>query len=331
MLLDILLIVLGMALLVKGGDLLVDGASSLARRFSISELAIGLTIVAFGTSAPELVVSLSAALGSHSEIVLGNVIGSNNFNIFVILGITGLIAHVAVQKNTVRIEIPFSMLAALILLSLANFAFPSGEKNMLTRVDGLILLLFLGLFFLYVYKSMKKASISMASVAPGDGIKSEEKNPSIKTLSIARSTGFIVIGLVFLVLGGRFVVSSAVSLAQALNISEKVISLTIVAAGTSLPELVTSITAIVKKKDDIAMGNIIGSNILNIFMILGLCALISPIEYSPVFNGDIYLLIIGSFLLFLAMFTGKKRKLDRWESMVFVIIYAGYVVHIILR
>ena len=318
MILDIVLIIVGMALLIKGGDMLVDGASNLARRFNISELAIGLTIVAFGTSAPELVVSLSAAIGGHSEIALGNVIGSNNFNLLFILGITGLIAPIAVQKNTIRFEIPISLFAALILLFLGNIAFFSSEGKTITRIDGIILLLFFGLFVFYVYKSMKSGM-------------PEADTALVKTFSLGKSIIFIVIGLAFLVIGGRVVVNSAVALAQYFNISEKVIGLTIVALGTSLPELVTSVTAIIKKKDDIAVGNIIGSNIFNIFLILGVSSLVNPMDYSPVFNKDIYLLIAGTLLLLLAMFTGKKRILDRWEAGIFTAVYIGYVIYLIIQ
>jgi cation:H+ antiporter len=307
-----------MALLVKGGDMLIDGSSSLARRFNISELVIGLTIVAFGTSAPELVVSLSAAIVSHSEIALGNVIGSNNFNLFIILGITGVIMPITVQKNTIRFEIPFSLLAAIVLFLLGNLAFFTAEKYTITRIEGVILLLLFALFLFYIYKSMK------SSVPAGEG-------SSVKTLSFRRTILFIILGLIFLVLGGRLVVDSAVALAQALKVSEKIIGLTIVAVGTSLPELVTSITAIVKKSDDIAIGNIIGSNIFNVFLILGVSAAVSPMEYSAVFNMDIYILILGTLLLLAAMFTGKKGKLDRWEAAVFVLLYSGYVVYMIMR
>jgi cation:H+ antiporter len=318
LIIDILLIIVGMVLLIKGGDMLVDGASSLARRFNVSELAIGLTIVAFGTSSPELVVSLSASIGAHPEIALGNVIGSNNFNLFLILGLTGLIMPVAVQKNTVRIEIPFSLLAAIILFLLANFALLFGERYILTRIDGIVFLLFFGLFLFYIIKTMKN----------GEPI---NETASVKQLSFGKVLLFIVLGLGFLVLGGRLVVNSAVALAQALNISEKVIGLTIVAVGTSLPELVTSIIAITKKSDDIAMGNIIGSNIFNIFFILGISATVRPMEYSPVFNRDIYLLVFGTLFLLVAMFTGNKRKLDRWEGAIFVLLYVGYVVYLIIQ
>jgi len=318
MLIDILLIVLGMALLIKGGDFLVDGAASLARRFHISELAIGLTIVAFGTSAPELVVSLAAAIGSHPEIALGNVIGSNNFNLFAILGITGIIAPIAVQKNTIRFEIPFSLFAAILLFILVNINFLPNEKDMVTRIDSVILLIFFGLFLFYVYKSMKTSE-------------SGNEESSVKTLSLFKSTLFIVLGLTFLVLGGRVVVNSAVALAQAMNISEKVIGLTIIAAGTSLPELVTSVTAIIKKSSDIAIGNIIGSNIFNIFLILGTSSLVRPMNYSPIFNNDIYFLVFGTLLLLLAMFVGNKKKLDRWQAAIFLLLYIGYVVYLIMR
>jgi len=316
MLISILLIILGMVLLVKGGDFLVDGASSLARRFKISELAIGLTIVAFGTSAPELVVSLAAAIGAHSEIALGNVLGSNVFNLLAILGITGIIAPIAVQKKTVWIEIPFSLLALIVLYLLVNLNFLPNEKYTITRVDGIILLLFFGLFLFYVYKNMKTAGNS-------DG------GSSVKTLSLFKSVTFIVLGLLFLVIGGKVVVNSAVDLARDLNISEKVIALTIVSVGTSLPELVTSITAIIKKSSDIAIGNIIGSNIFNIFLILGASASVRPINYSPVFNNDIYLIAFGTVLLFLSMFIGSRKKFDRWQAAVFLVIYVGYVIYIL--
>ena len=316
MLINIILITIGMILLLKGGDTLVNGASSLARRKKISELAIGLTIVAFGTSAPEFIISLVASLDSHPEIALGNVIGSNLFNLLFILGITAIFMPVAVQKNTIRFEIPFSLFATVLLFLLANFGFIYG-RNILSRIDGAIFLLFFGLFIFYVYKSMK-------AEAPEDG-------EAAKPLSLVKSIIFIILGLVMLIAGGRVVVYAAVELALALNISEKIISLTIVAIGTSLPELIISITAMIKKKSDLAIGNIVGSNIFNILFILGASSLARPLVYSPVFNQDLYLLIFGTFLLFIAMFTGKKRNLDRWEGAIFVLLYIGYVVFLIMR
>jgi cation:H+ antiporter len=316
MLVNILLIIAGMALLIKGGSLLVNGASSLARRYKISELAIGLTIVAFGTSAPEFVISFVANINSYPEIALGNVIGSNIFNLLFILGITGLLMPVAVQKNTARVEIPFSLFAAIILLLLGNFGFIYGSKYIISRIDGFVFLVFFGLFVFYVFKSMKTGEIT-------------EGETHSKNFSLVKSLLFIVIGLALLFVGGRIVVDSAVNLALALNISEKIIALTIVAIGTSLPELVISITAMIKKKSDLAIGNIIGSNISNILFILGVSAIARPIEYSRIFNNDIYLLIFGTLFLFLAMFTGKKRRLDRWEGAILLSLYIGYVIFII--
>ena len=317
LLINILLLVAGMALLIKGGDMLVDGASGLARRFNVPELAIGLTIVAFGTSAPELVVSMSASLGSHPEIALGNAIGSNNCNLFFILGITGIVSPVVFQKNTIRFEIPFSLFAAVILLLLANFSFWGEGNNIITRIDGIVLLLFFGLFVFYIFHSMKNNETSAGE-------------PDVKTIPLFKTMIFIILGLFFLVSGGELVVRSAVALAQALHISEKVIGLTILSAGTSLPELVTSITAIIKKKRDIAVGNIIGSNIFNILLILGACFTVRPPEYSPVFNRDILLFVTGTILLLVAVLTGKKKVLDRWKGAVLLIIYTGYVVYLIM-
>ena len=318
MMIDFLLIIVGLALLLKGGDWLVDGSSNLARRYKISELAIGLTIVAFGTSAPELVVSFVASIDLHPEITFGNVIGSNNFNLLLILGVTGIIAPLTVQKNTICIEIPISLFAAVVLLLLANYGFISDSGNILSRIDGFILLVFFALFVFYVIKNMKNVEVND---------RQNEQTP----FSLRKSLLFIVLGLVCLIAGGKIVVNSAVSLARALYISEKVIGLTIVAVGTSLPELVTSITAIRKKNSDIAIGNIIGSNIFNILLILGVSSLWQPLEYSPVFNTDIYLLLFGTLFLLLSMLTGKKRILDRWEAVILVAVYVGYVVFLIMR
>ena len=298
----LLLLIIGFILLIYGAGWLVDGSVSLARKHNVSDLAIGLTIVAFGTSMPEFVVNLFASFNGHSGIVLGNIIGSNNFNLFVILGITALISPLAVQSVTVWKEIPFSMIAAFALLVVANL-FPFGEFLVITRTESLFLLFLFLLFLYYIYIQMKKF--------PG-----ETDVSSAKLFSSAKTWLFIVGGLVLLVSGGRLVVMSAVEIATSIGISQKVIGLTIVAAGTSLPELVTSVTAALKKNSDIAVGNIIGSNIFNIGLILGTSAMISPVQYDPAFNLDTAFLIFGSLLLFVAMFSGRRKKLDRWEGMV---------------
>ncbi|PIQ48707.1 MAG: sodium:proton exchanger [Cytophagales bacterium CG12_big_fil_rev_8_21_14_0_65_40_12] len=316
MFLDISLLLLGFVFLIKGANWLVDGASALAKKHNISDLAIGLTIVAFGTSAPELVVNAIASFQGHQDIVLGNVIGSNNFNLFIILGIAGLIYPMTVQSSTVWKEIPISFFAAVLLLFLANDFF-SDDTAVISRLDGgLLLLLFLG-FLTYVFVQLK----------------SDSRNLEVPTnqFSNLKITTYIILGLTGLVLGGKFVVSSATDIATSLGLSEKLIGLTIVAAGTSLPELATSVVAALKKNNDIAIGNIIGSNIFNIFFILSISSLIHPIEYNAIFNTDVFILLGGTLFLFAAMFTGRKRELDRWESALLLIAYVGYIAYTITK
>lgn len=314
MILQSIILITGLLLLVKGADWLVDGASVLAKKHKISDLAIGLTIVAFGTSAPELVVNSVASMGGYPDIVFGNVIGSNNFNLFLILGIAGLITPLAVQSSSVWKEIPFSLLAALILLVLANNYF-SNDAPGLTALDGIMLLVLFVLFLYYVFTQLK--SDPTAEIV-------EKKN-----YSNLKIWGLILIGLAGLVIGGKLVVDNAVAMAQSLGVSEKIIGLTIVAAGTSLPELATSVVASMKKNNDIAIGNIIGSNIFNIFLILGVSSLISPLAFKEAFNQDIFILIGGTTFLFLAMFIGKKKTLDRWQAGLLLIAYLGYTSYLV--
>lgn len=316
MLTQILLLVLGLGLLIKGADWLVDGASALAKRYKISDLAIGLTIVAFGTSAPELVVNSFAAFQNHPDIVFGNIIGSNIFNLFVILGIAGLITPMVVQSSTVWKEIPLSLIAVVFLFIMAN-DFLSTDAKILTRGEGFILLIVFALFLFYVYKQLKTDPAEI----PQTG----------KSFSNLKIWSFILLGLAGLVVGGRLVVTNAVQMATALGISEKIVGLTIVAAGTSLPELATSVVAALKKNNDIAVGNIIGSNIFNIFFILAVSAVIRPISYDVVFNTDLYLLAGGTLFLFAAMFLGQKKKLDRWEAVVLLAVYVAYTVWLIRK
>lgn len=300
--------------MVKGADWLVDGASVLAKKNKVSDLAIGLTIVAFGTSAPELVVNVVAASEGYSDIVFGNIIGSNNFNLFVILGIAGIITPLSVQSSTVWKEIPFSFLAALLMLFLVNNYF-SGSSGLLSRYDAALLLVLFIVFLVYVATQLK-SDPNVEAVEPKD----------YTTLKI---WVLIFAGLGGLVLGGKLVVDNAVAMAQSLGVSEKIIGLTIVAAGTSLPELATSVVAAMKRNADIAIGNIVGSNIFNIFLILGISGLIRPLSYEASFNTDIYLILGGTMFLFFAMFIGKKHRLDRWQAFVllsFYLLYTGYLV-----
>lgn len=292
----------------------MSGASALAKRYNVSDLAIGLTIVAFGTSAPELVVNAISSTQNLPYLVFGNVIGSNNFNIFVILGIAGLITPLVVQSSTVWKEIPISFLAIVTFYLLANNFFVSSNPY-LSRIDGVILLIFFGLFLLYVYKQLKTSGVSTEDTAKG--------------YSTSKIWLLIILGLGGLVLGGQLVVRSATSLATSLGVSQKIIGLTIVAFGTSLPELATSVVAALKKNSDIAVGNIIGSNIFNIFLIFGVSSLIRPMEFSSTFSVDILLLALGTLILFIAMFTGRKKKLDRWEAAILLLIFAGYTVYLV--
>jgi len=316
MLFQILLLLLGLGLLIKGADWLVDGASSLARKYNISDLAIGLTIVAFGTSAPEMVVNSIASYQNHDAIVFGNVIGSNIFNLFLILGIAGLITPLTVQSSTVWKEIPWSFLAIIILFVLTNDFLGPGT-HILTRFDGFILIALFGLFIFYVYKQLKT-----------DASKTETKHKELPGIKIWI---FILLGLSLLIIGGQLVVSQGIQLASTMGVSEKIIGLTIIAAGTSLPELATSVVAAFKKNNDIAVGNIIGSNIFNIFLILSVSSFVKPIAYDIKFNLDIYLLAGGTLFLFVAMFTGQKKKLDRWEAAVLLAAFVVYTVSLITK
>jgi cation:H+ antiporter len=311
---QILVLVFGFMILIKGADWLVNGASVLARKYNISDLAIGLTIVAFGTSAPELVVNTIASYQNHPDIVFGNIIGSNNFNLFVILGIAGLISPLIVQSSTVWKEIPISFIAILILFLLTTNIY-SVDNQILSRLDGLILIIMFGFFLFYVYSQLKNETI--------------EQNIKHKNYTGLKIWGLIIIGLSGLIIGGRLVVNNAIQIATVLGISEKIIGLTIVAAGTSLPELATSVVAAIKKNNDIAVGNIIGSNIFNIFFILGISSLVRPVAYNKAFDTDLLLLAIGTVILFTVMFTGKKKKLDRLEAGVLLLIYVGYTIYLI--
>src|SRR5690554_825041 len=307
--LNIILLIAGLVLLIFGAEWLVRGASALAKKFKVSDLVIGLTVVAFGTSTPELVVNgLASFQGSH-DIVMGNVLGSNISNLFLILGITGLIYPLIVQSSTIWYEIPLSLLAVVVLYFLANNFFIA-DYPVITRFNGLILVMFFLFFLYYMYRQVKKEN----SVT----------DEHIKSLSTIKIWFLIIVGLAGLVVGGKLVVDNAVDIAVILGVSEKIIGFTIVAVGTSLPELATSVVAALRKNTNIAVGNIIGSNIFNILLIAPISALVNPIIYNQAFNTDMYFLSMGTLLLFVAMFTGRKRKLDRWESALLLLAYILY-------
>ncbi|MBN1182415.1 MAG: calcium/sodium antiporter [Bacteroidales bacterium] len=315
MTIHILLLILGFAILVKGADWLVDGSISLAKHYRVSELAIGLTIVAFGTSAPELVVNIFSSIKGYNDVTLGNIVGSNIFNLMLILGLSGLVYPLTVQVKTIWNEIPFSLLAAIVLILLANYSFNQTNQFSLNRIDGIILLGFFILFIGYISINLRK--------------KDEPLEAGFKIIKPKVSILIIVAGLIALVGGSKLVVDKAVIIAHHLGASEKLIGITIVSAGTSLPELMTSVVAAFKRNSDIAIGNIIGSNIFNVFFILGISAIIKPVTYNKSFDFDILLLIVATVLLFVFMFSGKKYKLDRWEAGILLTGYAGYIVYLL--
>lgn len=312
---DLILLIIGFVILIKGADWLVSGSVSVARRYKVSELAIGLTIVAFGTSAPELVVNIISSVQKLSDVTLGNIVGSNLFNLMLILGISGVIYPITVKVKTVWKELPFSLLAAVIILILANDTLLGEESTLIGRIDGIILLCFFVLFMVYIVINMRAEEQAI--------------EPAYKSYKPTVAYLMVVIGLGALVGGSKLVVDNAVNLATLLGASEKVIGVTIISAGTSLPELVTSVVAAIRKKSDIAIGNVIGSNIFNVFLILGISAAISPLPYNISFNFDVILLIFATALLFGFMFSGKKYRLDKWEAAFLAVGYAGYMFYLL--
>ncbi|MGL4688007.1 MAG: calcium/sodium antiporter [Fusobacteriaceae bacterium] len=300
-----LLLVLGFIVLIKGADFLIDGAVSLSRKFGVPEIVIGLTVIAFGTSMPELVVNSFASIENQGAVVYGNIIGSNIANILLILGITGLICPVPIKQNTVNKEIPFSLFAVILLIFLSY-------DGILTRANAIILLVFFIGFLVYVFFIGKTAKIEVETV---------EKMSNIKMII------FISLGFVGLMVGGKLVVDSAVKIATTLGVSKKLIALTIVSIGTSLPELVASVVAARKGQPDIAIGNVIGSNIFNIFLIMGTSGLVNPVVYESKFNFDIGILIFATLMLIVTTYVGKKNLIERWQSGLFFITYIAYLLY----
>lgn len=323
MLLNIIFIIIGFILLIKGADFLVDGASEIAKRFHIPEIVIGLTIVAIGTSMPELVVSVTSALEGHSDLAIGNVVGSNIANMFLILGVCSIIKPLVFKKETRLFEMPFNIFSTIILFFLCING--SGKQiNTITREEGTILLAFCILFIIYNLIMAKK----------GEEFDQEENILELRTeenkkVPLWESLFGIIVGIIGLKLGGDLVVENSVEIAKILGISEKLISLTIVAFSTSLPELITSIAATRKGETDMAIGNILGSQIFNILLIIGVSAALTPINYSKSYDSNIILLIVGSIMLGLFPFIGKKNEMTRSNGIVFVLTYAIYLVSIV--
>lgn len=314
-----ILLVIGFVFLIKGADMLVDGASSLAKKFNISNLVIGLTVVAFGTSAPELFVNLFASFNGTTDIAIGNIVGSNIVNMLLILGIAAVIYPLKVSKGTVWKEIPLSLLAALLLLVMANDTIIDGAMfNALTRIDGIVLISFFIVFLYYTFGIAKNQE-------------NGDDQPSPKLYSAWATAGLIILGLIGLVIGGHWIVNGATAIAVSLGLSDALIGLTIVAIGTSLPELATSAVAAYKKNADIAVGNVVGSNIFNIFWILGLSSVISPLPFTPMLTFDLWVAVIAAVLLFGIMFIGKRHVVEKWQGIIFILMYIAYIVFIVVR
>ncbi len=318
MLVDIVFVIVGLLLILYGANWLTDGASSLSLKLSISPIVIGLTVVAFGTSTPELAVSVTSALKGSADIAVGNVIGSNIFNTLMIIGATALCTPIVVSSNTIKKEIPLVIVASLALLLLISDKWLNNASvDLLSRADGLILLLFFTIFLAYVF-----------SIARNSNARSSEED-NIKIMSYTRSGIFIILGLVGLVVGGNMFVGGASSIARTFGVSESIIGLTLVAGGTSLPELATSIVAALKKRPGIAIGNVVGSNLFNIFFVLGTTATITPLKVIGITFIDMCVLVISSILLFVVALCYGNKTINRVEGGIFVILYFCYIIYLI--
>ncbi|WP_287818362.1 calcium/sodium antiporter [Bacteroides sp.] len=323
---NILLLIGGLILILLGANGLTDGAASVAKRFRIPPIVIGLTIVAFGTSAPELTVSVSSALKGSADIAIGNVVGSNIFNTLMIVGCTALFAPIVITRNTLRKEIPLCILSSIVLLICANDVFlDKAPENILNRVDGLLLLCFFVIFMGYTFAIASKP-VTMEQQAEHPVI---EEETEIKSLPWWQSILYIIGGLAALIYGGQLFVDGATGIARNLGVSESIIGLTLVAGGTSLPELATSIVAALKKNPEIAIGNVIGSNLFNIFFVLGCSASITPLHLSGITNFDLFTLVGSGILLWLFGLFFAKRTITRIEGGIMILCYVAYTVVLI--
>ncbi len=319
MLTDALILILGLVLIISGAEWLVDGASAIARKLHVSEFVIGLTIVGFGTSCPELVVSLTGAIAGNSDISIGNVIGSNIFNTLLILGVTALIAPIAITRNNRQRDIPVTLLVTFLLAAcgMSHTLFGLGASDGLSRVEGIVFLL---LFAVYIYYCFKN----------DDGSSSEGDEPA-KERKMAMAILLTIAGLAGLIFGGRWFVNSAVRIASALGVSDKFIAITLLAGGTSLPELAACIVAAARKKGQLALGNILGSNIFNILLILGISSAVNPVSFSGISLIDVGVLLLSVVLVMLSSYTFKKNQIDRWEGSIFVLTFAAYYVWLFIN
>lgn len=316
---DILLLILGLGLILVGANYLIDGASAIAKRFGISDFIIGMTIVGIGTSTPEMVVSFISAAQGNADIAVGNIVGSNIFNILMILGVTAIILPLSLTGNNIKKDIPFALLAVFALIAAgADIMLDKAAANILSRTDGLLLLALFGVFMAYTIYSAQSGTEAVKQT--------DSSNNGNVSKPVWIAALMVIGGLAGLVYGGDLFVASASSIAKMLGVSDAVIALTIMAGGTSLPELASCIAAALKKNSDLALGNVVGSNIANIFLILGGSAVIHPLNMNNISVIDMGTLALATILLFITAFTFKKKTIDRAEGVIFILIYIGYVI-----
>ena len=318
MLTNIILLLIGLLLVIFGANWLVDGASAIARKLHISEFVIGLTIVGFGTSCPELVVSVTGAVNGLSDISIGNVLGSNIFNTLLILGLTAVVMPIGITRTNKLVDIPVTLLATFLLVfcGMSNTLFGLGSADCLSRVEGIVFLVLFAVYIFYCFRS------DSGSQEPEDPAKEYKTGVAI-LLTLA--------GLAGLLLGGRWFVHSAVEVAHRLGVSDKFIAITLLAGGTSLPELAACVIAAAKKKGQLALGNILGSNLFNILLILGISSTINPVSFSNINLVDVFALVLSMVMVWLSSYTFKKDKIDRWEGAIFLAVFAAYYVWLFIK
>lgn len=314
---NLLILLVGLGVLIKSADFLVDGAISIANRMRISRLVVGLTIVSFGTSLPELLVTLVAGLNNKPDLAIANIVGSNIANVLLVLGIAAIIRPLPVKNSTVVSEIPFSLTAALLVGFLANAALFSGSADLsISRVDGAVLIFFFLLFMIYVYTVTTEL---------------DSEDEELSSLTRLRTTVYLVLGVLGLYLGGELVVRSAVDLAAQVGVDDAIVGLTIVAVGTSAPELVASGVAAYRGQTDIAVGNVVGSNIFNLLWVLGFTSMVVELPFEAVTNIDLAMVVFSSALILVSMVVSRRNAVLRWHGVTFVLLYIGYIALVIQR
>lgn len=322
---DIFLLILGLALILGGANFLTDGSAALAQRFRVPEFIVGLTIVAVGTSTPELVVSVLSAAAGNSDVAIGNIVGSNIFNVFLILGVCALIAPLPLTGGNIRRDLPFlTAVSVLLLLLTSDRLLGLGEVDAIGRIDGIVMLLLYIALIRYTIRTERRTAALATQATQTTQTEKPQRSKSLWLIVVM--TGGGLAGLIF---GGELFLDSATAIARALGVSESVIAITLVAGGTSLPELASSVVSLLKGKSEMALGNVIGSNIANILLILGLSATIHPLTLGGITRIDLLTVLLSSVLLFVTAFTFRRKAVDRWEGAIFLVIYALYIGYLV--